>query len=1375
MNLFYLLCFSFLLGGAAAFHKVVADSSGTYLKPDSSPNNRLVFQQYLIPLSNDTTDPVEAEYDSTDDNFVFGGLEVGAANSSSCSTKGVCSTWGNNHFFTFDNDLYEFRGSCNYIFATVCNSNTPDFNIQVQRSSGSSITRIMIQVGTINVVVNGNTISIMGKTISLPYTTSGIEIFKTGAITKLFAKQKGFELIVTWSSDSNLMVELDRKYMNRTCGLCGNFNGVHKDDFVVNGKMLTPYQYANLQQIDDPNDICPLHVPQRISLDTNQYVNECLDLLQQVSSACLVDKTQFLKRCQQDLQQCNVPGDKNCACATLSEYSTRCALCSQPINNWRNKNLCPLDTCPSNQIYDECASPCSPTCSIPQYTCNSHCVYGCFCPPGTVLDDLSRNFTCVSVSDCPCFYNGQVYSPGEQISTECSLCECQMGQWSCENTPCPGRCSIEGGSVITTFDTDTYRFHGACIYALVTSPNFPDGGGVMGTFEKCGVSSSETCFTSVIYTSSSGIIVLSKQEQITVDGQIKQLPYVADDVIVIRVSSTNILLFTPFGLEIMVQRVPVFSAYIKLNRDYFGNTKGLCGNFNGETKDDFLSSSGIVEGTVTVFVDSWRAATNCKPAQNIDVNPCSMSISNELFAQTHCSVLVNHGSPFQACHSLVDPDPYYKRCVYEACNYQETVNFICSALGSYARACAAKGIILKDWRTFTNCTITCSGNQTFSYDTTTCGRTCLSLSNTELECYSNDIPIDGCNCPLGLYLNNKQQCVPKSQCPCYLDTNTVIMPNQQTVFNGLTCYCVSGRLNCIGKPLDLAETCEAPKVMKTCGSVSDKFGAACAPTCQLLATGIRCIPTKCEAGCVCPDGTYEDLDGSCVAESDCSCEYGGIIYRSGESMYGECQSCTCSRGHWQCEETPNCASTCMMFGESHIKTFDGQQYLFDGNCEYTLVTDRCGLNTSLSSFKIVTENVICGTTGATCSRSIIITIGNTELKLFDEKYTISEGTPDVDIMVQNNTLHVMFDINIPDKFYISILWNKNMNLFIKILKLGKESVCGLCGNYNGNMKDDFETRSKYVASTQLEFINSWKDRPTCMDVNAAVDACGQNPQRRTWGEKSCQILQSPPFKACNKLVNYEKYYQACLNDACACDTGGDCECLCEAVQAYASACLAVGICVDWRRPDFCPVYCDYDNTHISTESGPEYSPDVNCTWHYQPCQCPFAPHSYPHQNTEGCYQCGPHKYYDPAKKTCVPCTAPSTTTPEPTPKSTSSVPTPSTSPTTSTTTIHSPSTSTHSTSQDSTHTPTPSSTSTDSTHTPSTSPTPTSTTSTHSPSTPTHSTSSPTTPTATPSSTYSFHAHPFYIPNNNFNYQYSLTLNTYTFNLLTYYTYSNTI
>lgn len=52
-------------------------------------------------------------------------------------------------------------------------------------------------------------------------------------------------------------------------------------------------------------------------------------------------------------------------------------------------------------------------------------------------------------------------------------------------------------------------------------------------------------------------------------------------------------------------------------------------------------------------------------------------------------------------------------------------------------------------------------------------------------------------------------------------------------------------------------------------------------------------------------------------------------------------------------------------------------------------------------------------------------------------------------------------------------------------------------------------------------------------------------------------------------VDPTPYYSACVSDACACDTGGDCECFCTAVAAYAEACNEDGVCVAWRTPKIC--------------------------------------------------------------------------------------------------------------------------------------------------------------------------------------------------------------
>lgn len=43
-----------------------------------------------------------------------------------------------------------------------------------------------------------------------------------------------------------------------------------------------------------------------------------------------------------------------------------------------------VGTCSANQIYEECGSPCIKTCSNPEYSCSSHCTYGCFCPEGNI-------------------------------------------------------------------------------------------------------------------------------------------------------------------------------------------------------------------------------------------------------------------------------------------------------------------------------------------------------------------------------------------------------------------------------------------------------------------------------------------------------------------------------------------------------------------------------------------------------------------------------------------------------------------------------------------------------------------------------------------------------------------------------------------------------------------------------------------------------------------------------------------------------------------------------------------------------------------------------------------------------------------------------
>uniref|UniRef100_A0A674J240 VWFD domain-containing protein n=1 Tax=Terrapene triunguis TaxID=2587831 RepID=A0A674J240_9SAUR len=167
-------------------------------------------------------------------------------------------------------------------------------------------------------------------------------------------------------------------------------------------------------------------------------------------------------------------------------------------------------------------------------------------------------------------------------------------------------------------------------------------------------------------------------------------------------------------------------------------------------------------------------------------------------------------------------------------------------------------------------------------------------------------------------------------------------------------------------------------------------------------------------------------------------------------------------------------------------------------------------------------------------------------------------------------------------------------IFITVINFGKEQgqVCGLCGNYDGNGINDFTTRSQSVVGDVLEFGNSWKVSLTCPDANSTKDPCSTNPYRKSWSQRQCSIINSEVFAACHSQVEPTKYYEACVTDACACDSGGDCECFCTAVAAYAQACSEFGVCVAWRTPSICPLFCDY------------YNPEGKCEWHYKPCGAP---------------------------------------------------------------------------------------------------------------------------------------------------------------------------
>ncbi|XP_078409587.1 mucin-6 [Cetorhinus maximus] len=94
--------------------------------------------------------------DSSSEKHVPRSLEETTSGSSS----GLCSTWGNGAFRTFDDKFYHFTSTCNYILSRHCRSGAEDFNIQIRRGSDGNLKHIYIQIEGIKILVVNGTISV---------------------------------------------------------------------------------------------------------------------------------------------------------------------------------------------------------------------------------------------------------------------------------------------------------------------------------------------------------------------------------------------------------------------------------------------------------------------------------------------------------------------------------------------------------------------------------------------------------------------------------------------------------------------------------------------------------------------------------------------------------------------------------------------------------------------------------------------------------------------------------------------------------------------------------------------------------------------------------------------------------------------------------------------------------------------------------------------------------------------------------------------------------------------------------------------------------------------------------------------------------------
>uniref|UniRef100_A0A8D0C705 MUC5A protein n=1 Tax=Salvator merianae TaxID=96440 RepID=A0A8D0C705_SALMN len=1154
----------------------------------------------------------------------------------SAVTINECSTWGKFHFQTFDHVKFDFPGTCPYIFASHCKGNIQDFNIQITRhiENGSSI-YFTATIDGVHLDVKESGITVDGKTVHLPFSLKSVLLEDT---FPYFRVSSSLGLTLKWNWGDTLLLDLEDTYKGKTCGLCGNYDGDDKNDFLHHGNHLLPWQFGNIHKVEYPTEKCPDVLGEdRKNQDSGRHQDSCkrrykskckktLSLFGNCSK--VVNKDDYLAICIKDMCNCSEKSSHSdlvasCVCSTLNQYSRDCVLKGGNPGKWRTKELCG-QKCPNNLKYKECGNPCTDTCFNPERSkmCKALCNDGCFCPEGTVLDDISDK-QCIPTASCSCTFQGKVYTAGDTYSVPCQNCTCIGGQWSCLSLPCPGNCNIEGGFHITTFDKKEFSFHGNCHYLLAKDI---DGSFVIiGEIVQCGISNTMTCLKNTLITI--GAIVISSHGDVSVNNASTILPVTKDGVTVFRPSTFYVNIISSSRVQIQVQLKPIMQIFITVDETYHNRTSGLCGNFNNVQTDDFKTISGIVEDSAAAFGNSWKTLANCADVQDSFEDPCQKSADKEKFGQRWCSLLSNAKGTFAKCHSVHDPARYVKNCIYDTCNAEKSNDALCSIFSAYARNCATRGIHLKGWRDgICDVSAECPKTMVYSDEVNFCNSSCQSLREPDMLCHIQTVPVEGCSCPKGTYLANKEECVSPEDCPCYFKGLQIQAGNSFQKDN-LMCKCVRGQLDCTGN-IKARKDCPFPMYYFDCSSAGPgATGSECQKSCKTQ--DMHCYATGCVSGCMCPDGLVSNGNGSCIKEEQCPCMHGGNLYSPGAHITVNCNTCTCKKRQWDCTKKP-CQGTCTVYGNGHYSSFDGTIFDFMGDCDYILAQDFCPSNPRPGTFRIVMQNIACGKSRRVCALKISIILEGSVIKLMERKAEeiISEKGA-----VNNYRIYLVgIYIIIETSHGMTFIWDTKTTVIVQLAPSFQGRVCGLCGDFDNEANNDFTTRGRSMEMNAQAFGNSWKVTSTCSAINK-TDLCARQPSSFLLGQKHCSVLKSDVFKACHNKINPTPYFESCVSDFCGCDNVGDCESFCTAAAAYSRACARAGICIDWRSAKNCSMSCDY------------YNPPNKREWHYKPCgdpclktcRNPAGKCGNFLYNMEGCYpQCSAEKpYYDENKRECV--------------------------------------------------------------------------------------------------------------------------------------------
>uniref|UniRef100_A0AAY5JW14 Tectorin alpha n=1 Tax=Esox lucius TaxID=8010 RepID=A0AAY5JW14_ESOLU len=737
----------------------------------------------------------------------------------------TCVVFGDPHYHTFDGFLYHFQGTCSYLLARPCWEVTglPFFSVEAKNenrgvSSVSWLRDVTVEVYGHRVTLpkgSQGTVQVDGlfKTLPVQLLLGAVKVYQSGMAVAL---ETDFGLLVTYDGLHYASISLPSSFFNNTCGLCGNYNDDPADDPVLPDGSLAEsvVELGGGWRAEDADWRCTDGCAQNCSIcdpltEAFYFRPDYCGLINKTDGPfrdcrAVVDPTAFVYSCVYDM--CSNRDNITTLCQAIQAYALACQALGVTIRPWRSRNFCAL-TCPESSHYQVCTSACPPSCSdlTSHLYCAHPCTEGCQCDPGYVLSG-SR---CVRRHDCGCERDGLYYplnntfwagSTGE--GRDCTFrCVCgPNGEVSCFNDSCregevcvaevgqlgcyprrEGMCSLGQNAVTASFDGTSVPFPDDSSYYLLRSCG-PAPTNVSAVEVKMGrrlVNKGPTWMRPVVVRVANLEAQMggSDFDTVKVNGEPVPLPYIhpLETLMIYRAPGNATVVESSGLLLVSYSRQGLLN--ISLSTAFYNATCGLCGLFNGNASDDLRLPNGRLAETPELFTEGWRAIADDLTCNGDCDDLYRMCTDLRLYQSPWMCGNINDptNSSFLACHSAVNPSPFFRNCLYNMCVREGNRSVLCSSLQAYASACQDAQVDLTSWRSATNCPLPCPENSHFDECTNACPLTCTSLDEPDEPC---PLPCqEGCQCEEGFALRDGQ-CVARSDCGCLGPGSRQLATNQ---------------------------------------------------------------------------------------------------------------------------------------------------------------------------------------------------------------------------------------------------------------------------------------------------------------------------------------------------------------------------------------------------------------------------------------------------------------------------------------------------------------------------------------------------------------------------------------------------------------------